>query len=136
LASAALCATWCFLFAVLVPGHPRWVFPVLVAATALFAAAELMHAPVSMALASALAPAGSRGRYLAAFQYSLTISGVISPAFLLTLFQGQHGLPWLAVGVMNVGAILALIAFELTIPDAAQRNPAVRNRGRSQEATL
>jgi hypothetical protein len=57
------------------------VIPVLLAGTALFTAAELTHAPIAMALATALSPPAARGRYLASFQYSFTVAGLVAPAF-------------------------------------------------------
>ncbi|MDQ2586670.1 MFS transporter [Saccharothrix yanglingensis] len=120
-AAAALWAVWCFLFAVLVPDRPGWVIPLLLVATALFTAAELIHAPVSMALATALSPPAARGRYLASFQYSFTLAGIIGPAFFAALFEVRHWLPWLALGVVNVLAILAMRWLERAVPPSVQR---------------
>ena len=49
------------------------------------------------ALAEAAAPAAVRGRYLAAFQYSFTVPGVLAPA-VVALFSVAVWLPWLVVG--------------------------------------
>jgi hypothetical protein len=97
---------------------------VLLGATAVFTAAELIHAPVSMALATAIAPVEARGRYLAAFQYSFTIASMIGPAFFTTLFEVQRGLPWLVLGIINILAIFAMRWLEKRLPLSAQRDGA------------
>jgi MFS family permease len=124
IAAAALWAAWCGLYAVLVPDRPVWVIPLLVLGAALFTAAELIHAPVSMALATALAPTAVRGRYLAVFQYSFALAGIVGPAFFTTLFELHRSLPWIALGAVNVAAALAMRLLERQIPDSAQRDPA------------
>ncbi|GAA2683054.1 MFS transporter [Actinosynnema pretiosum subsp. pretiosum] len=120
-AAAGLWAVWCLLFAALGPGSLVWVLPVLLVATALFTAAELIHAPVSMALATALAPPSARGRYLASFQYSFTVAGIVGPAFFTSLFEVRHWLPWLALAVVNALALLAMLRLERVVPASAQR---------------
>ncbi|MEU8352288.1 MFS transporter [Streptomyces sp. NPDC048845] len=117
--AAALWAGWCFAFSGLVPGQPSWVIPVLIAATLLFTAAELLHAPVSMGLATAIAPAAARGRYLAAFQYSFTFAGILAPVFFTSLFEIHRSLPWAALGVVNVLAAGATLLLERTLPASA-----------------
>lgn len=119
IAAAALWAAWCGLFAAVGPG--RAMVPVLVLATLLFTAAELVHAPVSMALATALSPLASRGRYLAVFQYSFTIAGMVAPAFFTALFEVRHWLPWAVLGAVNAAAAVAMRLLEPLVPEAAQR---------------
>jgi MFS family permease len=122
--AAGLWAVWCLLFSVLVPDRSHWVIVVLLGATAVFTAAELIHAPVSMALATAIAPVEVRGRYLAAFQYSFTIASMIGPAFFTTLFEVQRGLPWLVLGIINILAIFAMGWLEKRLPASALRDGA------------
>jgi MFS family permease len=122
--AAALWAAWCVSLAVLVPGQPGWVLPVLVGGTLLFTAAELVHAPVSMGLAAAAAPPAARGRYLATFQYSFTISSIIAPAFFATLFELLPAAPWIALGLLNVASIAGVLLLERRLPAAALRDPA------------
>ncbi|MFC4856110.1 MFS transporter [Actinophytocola glycyrrhizae] len=121
IAAAALWVLWCLLFAILMPGNLVWVIPVLLVATALFTAAELIHAPVSMGLVTALSPPVARGRYLASFQYSFTVAGMIAPAFFAVLFEVRHWLPWLVLGLVNLLALVAMRGLERFIPAAAQR---------------
>ncbi|MCO6007812.1 MFS transporter [Actinoallomurus purpureus] len=122
--AAALWSAWCFLLSGLVPGRLVWVIPVLIGATALFTLAEVMHAPVSIALVTAISPAELRGRYMAAFQYSFTIAGIIAPTFFTTLFNLHRSLPWIALGATNCLAIIALRLLEPNLLPAAQHNAA------------
>ena len=120
-AAAALWAVWALALAVLRPEHLSWGIPVLVGATLLYTAATVIHAPVSMGLAAAAAPADTRGRYLAIFQYSFTLAEVVGPSFFTILFAARHGLPWVALAGLNGVAILALLALERRLPTAAVR---------------
>lgn len=117
--AAALWAAWSLLLATLVPGHPGWVVPVLIGATVLFTLAEVIHAPVSMALAASAAPAPIRGRYLATFQYSFTLGGIIAPAFFTVLFEFHRSAPWVTLGLVNAASIAAMLFLERRLPTTA-----------------
>lgn len=119
--AAGLWAAWCLAFAGLVPNQLEWVIPALILATLLFTAADVIHAPVSMGLATALSPPAARGRYLAVFQYSFTIANMISPAFFTTLFELHRSLPWLALGLLNLAALAGMLVLERIVPASAQR---------------
>ncbi|MEU4250356.1 MFS transporter [Amycolatopsis sp. NPDC026612] len=121
-AAAALWVAWALLFAVLVPGQLGWGIPVLIGAVVVFTAASVMHAPVSIGLAAAAAPAETRGRYLAIFQYSFTLAEIVGPGFFTTLFAVAHGLPWVALAALNGLAIVALFALQRRLPAAALRD--------------
>ncbi|HEU5474350.1 MAG TPA: MFS transporter [Actinophytocola sp.] len=120
--AGALWAGWALLLAVLRPGQLAWAVPVLIAATVLYTAATVIHAPVSMGLAAAAAPVQTRGRYLAIFQYSFTIAEIVGPGFFTTLFAMRHGLPWVALAVLNGLAVVAVLALERRLPTAAIRD--------------
>jgi hypothetical protein len=122
MAAAALWAAWSFLLAGLPSGPLAWVISVLVGAAALFTLAEALHAPVSMALANAMSPTELRGRYMAAFQYSFTIAGIIAPTFFTTLFNIHRALPWAALGVIDCLAVVAIRLLEPGLPVAVQRD--------------
>ncbi|QUQ67977.1 MFS transporter [Kutzneria sp. CA-103260] len=121
IAAAGLWAAWCLAFAGLVPNQLEWVIPALILATLLYTAADVLHAPVSMGLATALSPLAARGRYLAVFQYSFTIANMISPAFFTALFELHRSLPWLALGLLNLAALGGVLLLERIVPDSAQR---------------
>jgi len=120
IAAAGLWAAWCVAFAGLVPNQPGWVIPALVVASLLYTAADVLHAPVSMALATALSPPAARGRYLAVFQYSFVIAGMIAPAFFTTLFELHRALPWLALALLNLAALAGMRLLERIVPASAQ----------------
>ncbi len=121
--AAGLWTVWSLVLAVLPPGRLAWVAPLLVGATLLFTVAEVIHAPVSMSMAAAVAPAQIRGRYLAAFQYSFTIAGIIGPTFFTALFGVARGLPWVMLAVVNVLAAGAVLLLERTLAPELLRDP-------------
>jgi MFS family permease len=104
---AAVTVTWsaASLAAVLVP--QGWRAAYVLACTVVLAAAASLFGPRLNALAEAAAPRESRGRYLAAFQYSFTVAGVLAPA-VVALFSVATWLPWALVAVCAGAAIPAL----------------------------
>jgi MFS family permease len=119
--AASLWIAWCLMFALLVPGAGTWAIIALIVATLIFTMAELIHSAVSMALAADLSPPDARGRYLAAFQYSFTLSGLVRPAFFAVLFEAATWLPWVTLAGLNVVALLAMLWLERLVPAIAQR---------------
>jgi hypothetical protein len=116
--AAALWAAWCFVLSGLVPGRHAWVIPVLIGATGLFTLAEVLHAPVSIALATAI---------------SFTIAGIIAPTFFATLFNLHRALPWAALGVIDCLAIIAIRLLERSLPTAVHHDIAAEGRGGHEE---
>jgi predicted MFS family arabinose efflux permease len=102
-----LVVLWCVASTAALALPAQWRPPELCAATALLAVGELLFGPRANAIAVDLAPGSVRGRYLAIFQYSYTVPGVLAPA-IVALFAVAGWLPWLVVGV---GAGLASVAF-------------------------
>lgn len=90
----------------------------------LFATAELIHAPTSMALASEAAPARSRSGYLSYFQYSFAVAMVITPGAFGLLFDLQPRLPWLAVAGAALVATVGMALLEPRLPRSAVRESA------------
>lgn len=120
-AAAGAWAAWSLLFAVLVPGHPLWVIPLLIGATLLFTLADVLHAPASAALAAAVAPEPVRGRYLAVFQYSFMLAGVVAPVFFTSLFSVGRSVPWAVFALVCGAGGLAVLALERFLPEASLR---------------
>lgn len=110
-----------------VPGRLLVVY--LVAVTALYAAAELVHAPVSNALAADAAPKQSRGSYLAVFQYGFTVATIAAPAGFTLLFSVDPRLPWLAIAVLAGLATAALPHLARTLPAPAVQGALSRPGG-------
>jgi Na+/melibiose symporter-like transporter len=91
-----------------------WQVPYLLAATLLFAIANLVAAGRVNALAEAAAPAHSRGRHLAAFQYASTTAQIAAPG-VVALFTITTWLPWLVVALATLvgGAAIGPLAARL-----------------------
>ncbi|MGP4111529.1 MFS transporter [Streptomyces sp. 4N509B] len=107
--AGGLWVLWCTAAAsaVLVPSAA--LVPYLAVVVVCYSVAEMTYGPASNALAAAAAPAGSRGTYLAAFQYSFACSSIIGPGLFGLLFSHHRLLPWLAVGTLAaLGAVLML----------------------------
>ncbi|HEV7650256.1 MAG TPA: MFS transporter [Actinophytocola sp.] len=100
------------------------LLPYLAVCTLFFTAAELIHNPVSNALAAAAAPADLRGRYLAIFQYSFTLATVVAPVLFTVLFTASHTLPWLALGALALVGTIAMNAVGRRLPAAEAAEPA------------
>ncbi|GAA1827488.1 MFS transporter [Agromyces salentinus] len=82
----------------------------LVTAVVLLSGAEILHAPASTALVSAMADPRVRGRYLAVFQYSFVAAELIAPVLFAALFVVSEPLPFLIVAGANVVALAGLLA--------------------------
>ncbi len=104
---AALYVAWCLVSALAVVVPAAWQPGWLLAAALLLAAGTLMFMPRANALSEAAAPAASRGRYLAAFQFSFTIPGVAAPA-LVALFSIGDLAPWPVLAVAAAVGLLGL----------------------------
>ena len=120
--AAGLWTAWGLAMAVLPDGRLSLLAPALVAATLLFTAAELLHAPASIALAASIAPVASRGRYLAAFQYSFAIASIVAPAFFATTFEADAAAPWLVLAAANAASLAGVVLLERRVPATALRD--------------
>lgn len=117
-AGSALFAAWCAvsLGVLLVPRS--WQVPYLLIATLVYATGDLVFGPRCSALAEAAAPPEAKGRYLAAFQYALTMAQVLAPA-VVSLFPVSIWLPWALVGVCACLAVLGLGRLGPRLPTGA-----------------
>ena len=97
-AAAALWATWTALTVSAFAFSRFWATIVLVASVLCYSFAQLIHGPLMNAISVDAAPPESRGRYLAAFQYSFAIASVIAPGMYATLTTVHNSLPWIVVG--------------------------------------
>jgi len=119
--AGALWTVWAIASALAVEVPAGVLVPYLAVCMVFYAVAELIHAPVSNALAAAAAPAELRGRYLAIFQYSFTIAMVLAPGLFTVLFTAGRTLPWLALGVLAAVGTIAMSALERRLPAHALR---------------
>jgi hypothetical protein len=122
---AALLVVWCGVSVAAVAMPARWRAADLLAATVVLAAAGLAFGVRVNALAEATAPTGKRGRYLAAFQYSFTVPGVVAPA-VVALFSVAVWLPWLLVAAAAGMAVAALRRLAGQLPARALRPGSLR----------
>jgi MFS family permease len=129
--AAGLWMTWSPAFAGITGGHSIWFVSVLISATVLFTAAEIIHAPASMAIAAARAPPATRGRYLALFQYSFVGAEIAAPVLFAGLFGLGHAMPFLAMAVLNAIAFACTLRLEPHLPRQAvhEKPPPVTRRG-------
>jgi MFS family permease len=114
----SLLVMWCGLCfaASLVPAGWRTAW-LLGSALAMAAGAVLFGARVN-ALAVALAPAATRGRHLAAFQYAFTVPQVLAPA-VVALFTAGVWAPWAVVAACAGSGAVAFRAFGRRLPAEA-----------------
>ena len=125
--AAGLWCGWALLMAALGPGEVGAVVAVLIGATVLFTSAELIHAPVSTALAASAAPGPYRGRYLAAFQYSFTAASIAAPAFFAVTFAFDPAAPWLLLAGAMALSVPGLLSLERRLPAASVHPTLVRS---------
>jgi MFS family permease len=113
MALAAACwVLWSILFALALQIPKPILMPYLVIGIIFFVAADLIHYPTSMALATAAAPEHVRGRYLAVFQYCFTIAGIVAPTFFTALSARGAALPWLALAALAAAAAIVTLRLE------------------------
>ncbi|MEH1099798.1 MFS transporter [Micromonospora sp. CPCC 205561] len=122
--AALLWTAWGLAMATVGPGSIGVVVALLTATTLLFTVAELVHAPASAALAAAVAPDATRGRYLAAFQYSFALASMVAPAFFGTLYEVDTAAPWLVLALLNAVGGVGVLLLERALPPAALRQAA------------
>jgi MFS family permease len=115
-AAGALWSAWAFLTAA--AGRlPEWMLlPYLAAVTLLYSCAELIHAPISNALAAEAAPEAQRGSYLAAFQYGFTIATLAVPGAFAVLFGVDPELPWLVLGALAAAGAGVMMRLRTRLP--------------------
>ncbi len=118
-----LWCAWCSLLvlALLVPR--AFLIPFLFIVTCVYALAELIHDPTSNALAADIGQESLRGRYLALFQLSWSVAGLIAPGLFVVLFTLRPVLPWLVMATLILLASLTIHWIEPHLPRQAVRRP-------------
>ncbi len=86
------------------------VVPWLLAFSLVFTVAQMIHAPASRALLASIAPPAAQGRAIATYELSWGMAAAASPATFGILFGIAPAIPWLAMVVAMVVAVL-LLAF-------------------------
>lgn len=107
-ASAGLLAVSCVLFAI-TGGHDTWVMvAVLLGATALLTAGELLQSAAAWGLAYGLSPAGALGSHIGAFSVGAGLQDVLGPVLVavLILYQPPEGWLVLSAAFLVCGALV------------------------------
>lgn len=114
--AGVLWAVWCTLLCagLVMPRELMVVF--LFGVMSFYILAELISAPASSPLTAAASPDGMRSRYLAAFQFSWSIAGVLTPALFTLLYSAAPILPWIAVGCMVLATSAGFLPLESRLP--------------------
>lgn len=119
MALAGVCwVLWSIAFALALRVPTVVLVPYLVISMVFYVAAELIHAPISNALAAAAAPEHVRGRYLAIFQYCFTLATIIAPTFFTVLYSRGAALPWIVLGVLTAGSTVVMRILEKRLTTA------------------
>ncbi|WP_436533970.1 MFS transporter [Actinoplanes sp. HUAS TT8] len=122
--AGGLWALWAVIYAA--AGRvPAWALvPYLLLGMIFYAAADLIHAPISNALSSAAAPPAQRGRYLAVYQYTFAFANILAPTFFTGLYAYGPALPWLALALVAAAAsaVTWTLRTSLTARETASAN--------------
>jgi MFS family permease len=106
-----------------IPG--RALVPYLAGTMVLYAAGELIYAPIANAQVASFAPEHLRGRYMAVYQYGFAIAQIIAPAFFTTLYGRGPAWPFLVLAVLTIGATV-LIAGQAVGAQRPEASPVAR----------
>jgi MFS family permease len=120
LSGLAWCA-WAVLTALSPAVAPGFLIVWLAGVTLLYGLAELVHAPISNALAADSAPQAQRGVYLSMFQYGFTIATMVVPIGFTSLFVVDPELPWLVVAALAALGSLTMLWLTGRLPREAVR---------------
>ena len=121
--AGGLWVLWALAYAAAVRVPGTVLVPYLLLGMVLFAAADLIHAPLSNALSAAAAPPAQRGRYLAVYQYCFAFAGILAPVFFTALHARGPATPWLALALLTAGA--TVVMYRLDAPLAARETQPV-----------
>ncbi|WP_127552620.1 MFS transporter [Actinoplanes sp. OR16] len=106
--SGGLWVIWALIFAAAVRVPSGILVAYLLAGMVFFAAADLIHAPLSNALSAAAAPPGQRDRYLAVYQYCFAFAGILAPGFFTVLYARGPAVPWLALAAVAAAGTVGM----------------------------
>jgi MFS family permease len=124
-------AGWIFagacLLVVVAGASARFGYAALVAAVVAVGVGECLHTTVLMPLTAELAPAGLRGRYMAAMGFSWWIGLAVAPALGAPLLGVSPVATFLVAAVVAAGAAVAALALERRLPATARLTPMVRS---------
>ncbi|MEU9195816.1 MFS transporter [Streptomyces hundungensis] len=103
------------------PGSGLVLAGALLLIVALYTLGELVHSPAAGALSVAAAPEALRGRYLAAYQLSWSLSAALAPSLFTALMAVDGRLPWGVLVVTSLVAAAIVVRLERVLPGGAVR---------------
>ncbi|KUL41661.1 hypothetical protein ADL15_03370 [Actinoplanes awajinensis subsp. mycoplanecinus] len=106
--AGVLWVAWALVYAAALRVPAAALVPYLLLGMIFYAAADLIHAPLSNALSAAAAPPAQRGRYLAVYQYSFAFANILAPTFFTALHARGPAVPWLALAALAAVATTAI----------------------------
>ncbi|GAA2701950.1 MFS transporter [Actinoplanes palleronii] len=106
--AGVLWIVWALVYAAALRVPAAALVPYLLLGMIFYAAADLIHAPLSNALSAAAAPPAQRGRYLAVYQYSFAFANILAPTFFTALHARGPAVPWLALAALAAVATTAI----------------------------
>ncbi|MEU6865650.1 MFS transporter [Streptomyces sp. NPDC046876] len=109
------------LFAAVPGDHAGLAFGGLVLGMVVFTVAELLQAPTSSALIVGMAAGHLRGRYLGLEELMWSLAKVLAPTVFTWLLARGAGLPWLALGLCLLVALVLLQRLHRVLPAHVQR---------------
>lgn len=120
--AAVLFAAACLLVAAARRGTGR-AYPELIAACVAVGIGECLHTTALMPLVADLAPAGLRGRYMAAMGFSWWIGLAIAPTLGTQLLSAAPTATFIAAAGVAAAAAASALALESRLPSAARFTP-------------
>ncbi|MGW8726606.1 MFS transporter [Streptomyces sp. NPDC055808] len=103
------------------PGSGIVLGGALMVIVALYTLGELVHSPSAGALSVAAAPEALRGRYLAAYQLSWSLSAAVAPSLFTALMTVDGRLPWALLVGTSLTAAVVVVRLERVLPAGAVR---------------
>lgn len=119
-AGTVLILAWCAMCAAAPSVGGGWQPVWLLASTVVLAVSAMLVGVRVMAMAEASAPVAAHGRYMATVQYGFNATALLAP-LLVGLFAVALWLPWAAVALGCVGALLLLPWLARRLPAHAVR---------------
>ncbi|MFF3698950.1 MFS transporter [Streptomyces sp. NPDC002221] len=101
------------------PGSGIVLGGALIVIVVLYTLGELVHSPSAGALSVAAAPEALRGRYLAAYQLSWSLSAAVAPSLFTALMSVDGRLPWALLVGTSLAAALMVVRLERVLPAGA-----------------
>ncbi|MFF3859496.1 MDR family MFS transporter [Streptomyces sp. NPDC002209] len=109
------------LFAAVSGEHVELAFGGLILGMVVFTVAELLQAPTSSALTVSIAAGHLRGRYLGLEELMWSLARVMAPTVFTWLLARGAGLPWFALCLCCLAAVVVLQRLHRVLPAYVQR---------------